>query len=413
MAAVLLALTVHARVQPDDDGFIDNIDHPAIAYRTAPTSDPVAQLAQQLNAATTTLEFDSKTGYLPALLRVLDIPVASQLAVFSKTSLQQPIISPQNPRAIYFNDTVAVAWPRDGFIEMAAQDPRQGIIFYMLPQQPLSPPPLLRRNDCLTCHHSYDTLGVPGLLERSVVAGPRGEAMPFLGNYLVDDRSPFEERWAGWFVTGNSGTGHHLGNQTPPVTRNSSTEVLPRASSVVSFPDALDGYLSTQSDIVAHLVFDHQIRIANLITRAGWLVRLADAEKRDVAAVADRAARELVDALLFVDAAALPPGITGAPEFTAAFSARGPMDHEGRSLRMLDLRTRLLRYPCSYLVYSGAFDALPPPALDAVYRRMWSVLSGGETDARYARLTPADRRAIVEILRDTKKGLPDYFRPPL
>lgn len=236
--------------------------------------------------------------------------------------------------------------------------------------------------------------------------------MPFLGNYLVDDRAPFEERWAGWFVTGNSGTGRHLGNQTPPVTRNSATEVLPRASSVVSFPDALDGYLSTQSDIVAHLVFDHQIRITNLITRAGWLVRLADAEKGDVAAVADRAARELVDALLFVDAAALPPGIAGAPEFTAAFSARGPMDHEGRSLRMLDLRTRLLRYPCSYLVYSGAFDALPPPALDAVYRRMWSVLSGAETDARYARLTPADRRAIVEILRDTKKGLPDYFRPP-
>jgi len=409
---VLLALTAHARVQLDDDGFIDNIDHPAIAYRTAPTSDPVAQLARQLNAGRTTLAFDRTTGYLPALLRALDIPVASQLAVFSKTSLQRLIISPQNPRAIYFNDTVAVAWPRDGFIEIAAQDPRQGIVFYALPQQPSSPPPLLRRDDCLTCHHSYSTLGVPGLLERSVVTGPRGEAMAFLGNYIVDDRAPFEERWAGWFVTGSSGTGRHLGNQTPPVTRAPSTEIVPHASSVVSFPDALNGYLSTQSDIVAHLVFDHQIRITNLITRAGWLVRLAIDEQRDVKAIADRTARELVDALLLVDAAALPSGISGALEFTASFSARGPLDHQGRSLRMLDLRTRLLRYPCSYLVYSNAFDALPPPALDAVYRRMWTVLSGAEADARYARLTPADRTAVVEILRDTKRGLPDYFRPP-
>jgi len=163
---------------------------------------------------------------------------------------------------------------------------------------------------------------------------------------------------------------------------------------------------------VAHLVFDHQIRIANLITRAGWLVRLASDEQRDVRAIADRAARELVDALLLVDEAALPPGISGGVDFSASFSARGPTDHQGRSLRTLDLRTRLLRYPCSYMVYGSAFDALPPPALDAVYRRMWSVLSGAETDPRYARLTPADRTAVVEILRDTKQGLPDYFRPP-
>jgi hypothetical protein len=305
-----------------------------------------------------------------------------------------------------------VAWPRDGFIEIASHDPRQGVVFYVLPQQPFAPATLLRRNDCLACHHSYSTLGVPGLFERSVVTAPRGETMPFLGNYLVDDRTPLEDRWAGWFVTGTSGDGRHLGNQMPPATRNLDTQVPARATSVAAFPEALNGYLSTQSDIVAHLVFDHQIRVTNLLTRAGWQVRLADANKRDVGAAANRAAHELVDALLFVDEAALPSGIAGAADFASAFSARGPADRQGRSLRMLDLHTRLLRYPCSYMVYSKAFDALPPPALDAVYRRMWTVLSGAETNARYGRLTSTDRQAVIEILRDTKQGLPDYYRQP-
>jgi len=76
----------------------------------------------------------------------------------------------------------------------------------------------------------------------------------------------------------------------------------------------------------------------------------------------------------------------------------------------LDLNRHLLKYPCSYLIYSPAFDALPPLAKAPIYRRMWEVLSGQEQDPRYrAALSLADRRAIVEILRDTKKDLPPYF----
>jgi len=411
LAAFLLALTVRA-ARPQDDDFLDVIDHPAIGYRTVAPGDRVAQLASRLAAGAASLEYDTATGYLPALLRALDIPVSSQLALFSKTSLQAPAISPQNPRAIYFNDSVTVAWPRGGFIEIAAQDPRQGVMFYMLPQQPLAPPTIIRRNECLSCHHSYDTRGVPGLMARSVITGPRGESMPFLGNYLVDDRTPLDERWAGWFVTGSSGTARHLGNQTPPATRDLETKIVAQTTTVSAFPDALRGYPSTQSDIAAHLVFDHQIRVMNLLTRTGWTVRLAESDARDARAAATRAARELVDALLFVDEAALPAGIAGDNEFAATFAARGPADRRGRSLRALDLRARLMRYPCSFMIYSDAFDALPPAALDAVYRRMWSILSGEEKETRYARLTPADRRAVVEILQDTKKGLPEYFRQP-
>ena len=90
--------------------------------------------------------------------------------------------------------------------------------------------------------------------------------------------------------------------------------------------------------------------------------------------------------------------------------ARGPGDGAGRSLRQLSLDRRLLRYPCSYMIYSAAFDALPAVAKEAVYQRLWTVLSGGDAAARYASLSTSDRRAIIEILRATKVDLPAYFK---
>jgi len=106
----------------------------------------------------------------------------------------------------------------------------------------------------------------------------------------------------------------------------------------------------------------------------------------------------------------MPAPVKGASAFAEAFSARGPADHQGRSLRQLDLERRLLRYPCSYMIYSAAFDALPNEVKDAVYRRLWQILSGKEMAPRYARLSPADRQTIVEILQETKSDLPAYFR---
>ena len=393
--------------------FFDALDHPAIGYHTVPPTDPVAQLARRIAAGTEALAYDENTGYLPAVLRTLNIPISSQLAVFSKTSLQQRLISPQNPRALYFGDSVVVAWPRGGFIEIAAHDPRQGVVFYALPQQRADPPLLVRRTECLQCHHSYATGGVPGLLVRSVITGPRGEAMPFLGNYQTDDRSPLDERWAGWFVTGSTGRARHLGNLQPPFTRDVDVEIAPQASTLRTIPDSLRGYPSQESDVAAHLVFDHQVRVINLLTRTGWEVRVAQAENRSVDMVAARQAQALVDALLFVDEAALPAGIAAGAEFTTTFVARGPFDNRGRTLRALDLRSRLMRYPCSFMIYSEAFDALPAALLDATYRRLWTVLSGNDRSERYVRLSAADRSAVVEILRATKKGLPAYYQQSL
>jgi hypothetical protein len=170
----------------------------------------------------------------------------------------------------------------------------------------------------------------------------------------------------------------------------------------------LAGYLSPYSDIVALMVFDHQLHMLNLLARLSWEARAADG-KPDAAALVDRVAREVVDYMLFVDEAPLPTRVEGSSGFAERFSARGPKDSRDRSLYQLDLTNRLLRYPCSYMLYSDAFDSLPAAARDAVYRRMYVVLSGGERAPRYWRLSPSDRRAIVDILRETKRGLPAYF----
>ncbi len=156
------------------------------------------------------------------------------------------------------------------------------------------------------------------------------------------------------------------------------------------------------------MVLEHQARMLNLITRVGWEARLGAEAGRPLKA----AVEDLVDYLLFVDEETLPGPIVGSTTFTETFSARGPRDSQGRSLRQLELRTRLMRYPCSFLIYSAPFDAMPADAKRAVYARLWEVLSGADTHPRYARLTAEDRRNVLDILRDTKPDLPPYFAQP-
>jgi hypothetical protein len=161
--------------------------------------------------------------------------------------------------------------------------------------------------------------------------------------------------------------------------------------------------------------------MANLLTRASWQARAADpllhppftatpGEEERIAAMMSGVASEVVDYLLFIDEAKLTDRVRGASGFAERFSSLGPRDGKGRSLHELDLNQRLMKYPCSYLIYSPAFDALPPRAKNPIYRRMWQVLSGEEQNERYrSALSLQDRQAIVEILRATKPDLPAYF----
>lgn len=412
LSAIAWAVSSVARAQLED-AFFDASDHRAIAYASAPASNAVTRLSQAFESGARRLDFAPAHGYLRSLLQALDISETSQLALFSKTSLQAPVIAPANPRAIYFNDATIVAWPATGFIEIATQDPRQGAMFYVLEQRADQRPQFARSAKCLNCHISYATLNVPGLLVRSVASGPGGQLLPHVWNGTTSHRTPLAERWAGWYVTGRSGGSAHLGNVTTPADTPGDRAPTPQPSNWPSFAERVPAfrYLSGHSDIAALLVFDHQMHLMNLLTRLGWEVRVALADQPATAeAVAARAAVDVVDYLLFVDEAPLAGPVGGDSGFAAQFAARGPRDRAGRSLRQLDLTTRLLRFPCSYLIYSEAFEALPDLAKQAVYARLWRVLSGAETSARYAARTRADRLAVVEILRDTKPDLPAYFR---
>ncbi len=402
-AASAYAELAHAEL---NDRVSPPLEHPAIEYFNYlkhPAQDPVAHLKQQLEDGKAQLRFDAVNGYLPSVLEALLVPAESQLSVFSKTSLQIDRIEPSNPRTIFFNDSVAVAWVRGGFMELAALDPSEGVHFYTLEQQHVAHPSFVRRDDCLRCHRSDMSLGVPGYIVRSFFTLPDGRPELILGGFATDDRSPFEERWGGWYVTGSIEHAHHMGN------------------AVLADPDNPDSLTALHdpgaaSDIVALLVFDHQMHMANLITRVGWEVRCALYDRmppHEFKTLLRQSAEELVDYLLFIDEAPLPGPVhtsgAFAQNFADRFATRGPRDSRGRSLRDFDLKTRLFRYPCSYMIYSAAFASLPAPAKAAIYERIWQVLLGRVHDHRYARLSPADRAAIIEILRETQ---PDFARWP-
>jgi hypothetical protein len=413
LAGLLTATALTAARGQFADLSPDLVREPAIGYFTTPPADRVARLNADLQRGAAALTFDPVQGYLPSVLAALGIPADSQLLVFTRSSVQASRITPRNPRALYFDDSVTLGFIHGAeFLEFAAHDPRQGTVFYTLDQRAVEKPVIERRDFCLSCHNNRSTLEVPGLLVRSIATTVTGAPVPKYGNSTPDHRTPFDERWAGYYVTGRHGSLRHLGNAML-VDRTSDARVAGDTFNLDSVTDRFDAahYLSGHSDIAALLVFEHQMHMTNLLTRIGWDARvLAASPRADAAAIVANAAQELVDYLLFVDEAPLPAAISGSSGFADEFAARGPADRRGRSLRQLDLKTRLLRYPCSYMVYAEAFDALPPQARDAVYARMWRVLSGQDKTPKYARLSTADRRAIVEILRETKNTLPAYFR---
>jgi hypothetical protein len=415
-----LAVLAAARALADLDGsYVLPQDDWAIQYATRPLADPITLLQQQIRRGEAKLEYDPDYGYLPSVLHNLQAPVSSQVLVFSKTSFQAARISPRVPRALYFNDRVSVGWVKGGdVVEIASVDPRQGVIFYTLDQEKSATPKIVRRDECLQCHASGATLGVPGLVIRSVYPDVSGMPLFHVGTFITDHRSPLKERWGGWYVSGGRDGLLHMGNA-----------IYEDANPPQPEPRRFDAgaYLSPYSDIVALMVFEHQTRMQNLITRVGWETRMAlesqtamnqalnrpadevsDSTKRRINSAADA----LVAYMLFADEAPLDGRIAGASGFAEEFVRQGPKDARGRSLRQFDLTRRIFRYPCSYLIYSEAFDSLPDAARDRIYRRLWEVLADQENSAAFARLSSVDRQAILEILLDTKPGLPEYWKKP-
>lgn len=385
-------------------------EHPAIQYLARPTTDRVAVLKKSLAQNPDALPRDPSTGYLSGVLKALGVPKESQLLVFSKTGVQSSYTSPGKPRALYFDQSVAIGYnPGAPLLELAVHDPQQGVVFYTIDQK-ADTPVVTRRTSCLSCHVSATTLGVPGMIARSNTVAEDGTLVPQTGSQNVSHQTPHPDRWGGWFVTSEDAAPPyaqmaHRGNITFSGRGNTSNQVF--VDWLNASPQSL-GYPLPSSDIVSLLVFDHQMHAINLLTRLNWESRVAasDGEVNPAGGAVRGLVNELADYLLFADEAPPLAPLTPPPAFAASLEARTPKDRHGRSFGQLDAVNRLLRYPCSFMVYSEAFDGLPKPVRAAVYSRMLDVLSGHEARAARVRVTPADSRAILEILKDTKPDFP-------
>ena len=341
------------------------------------------------------------TSYLPALLKALDVPVDSQVLVFSKTSFQSPVITPDKPRAIYFNDDTAVGFVQGGVVEITTTGSDGKIAFYTLDVTPTAAK--FERDDrlCMSCHVAVGSAG--GLIVANVI--PQDDGTPL---FITTDRlfdisdatTPFDRRWGGWYVSGEHGSMRHNGNvrlgpeqpiELDPVAGLNVTDLGSRLD--------LKPYPAKTSDIVALMTLEHQLGAMNRIWRLQAHGRPDDVEA-------------LVSYLVGVDEVALPSPVKGVSSFTRTFTERGPRDGAGRSLRDFDLQTRLFRYPLSYAVYSRAFDALEPAVREQVYKRLFDVLSGADRSGKYAAISPERGRAALEILAATKADLPAYWRNP-
>lgn len=394
---------------------------------TADLSDPVALLQRRLFSGKTALSWDAQRGYLPALLHALRVPISSQSLVFSKTSSQRDHTSPKTPRAIYFSDNVSVGWTPDSpTIDILAVDPDRGPIFYTLDQRREKSAAFKRDAECMQCHLGGKTLHVPGLLVRSVYADSQGMPLAKVGDFINGHNSPLRERWGGWFVTGTHENELHLGNIFATNPDDPQSIDLSAGANVTDLTGRFDHsrYLAPGSDIVALLVLEHQVRMQNLLTRANYETRLALDDEQSMAQATQKAvtaadaaawrqervaiaAEALLQYMLFRDEAPLTGRVRGTSGFAREFAAAGPFDAGGRSLRQFDLETRLFRFPCSYLIYSPAFEALPSQMKTCLWQRLEQALTGHDQTPAYAGMSPSDRGNVLQILQETK---PEFAR---
>ncbi|WP_145354752.1 hypothetical protein [Roseimaritima multifibrata] len=384
-------------------------------YEQTRDENPITDLFEKVRAGEVQLEYDPHYGYLRSLLDELKIPVSSQSLVYSKTSLQAGRISPQNPRAIYFNDDVYIGWVQgSALLEISTTDPRLGAAFYTMRMRPERVHFQRENNRCLACHYIPMTQGVPGHAIRSVLTKETGRINSLERSFVTDHTSRFADRWGGWYVTGNVGAMQHMGNaflegeELVPFGENN------RANLEADFDTSR--WLSPHSDIVALMVMEHQTQMQNTFTRANLDVRRAALEAAteenadsNIDQVIQQAAEQIVSYLLFSGEAPIEAEIKGSSTYVADFGRMGSRTKDGRSLRDFDLKTRLFRYPCSYLIDSAAFESLEPPLKAQVYKQLWDVLTNPAADDDYAHIDAPSRTAILSILSETKADLPSYW----
>jgi hypothetical protein len=390
---------------------------PAPVKKTDYNDDAVAELQRRLDSGAASLTYEPGRGYVRSLLKNLNIPESSQSLVFSKSSFQLDHISPQNPRALYFNDDVYVGYvPTGELLEIAAIDPVRGPVFYTLSREQAAHPKMesqTQSRNCIVCHDSSSNdTPIPRLLMLSVLPNPAGNSLRAL-SLLTNDQSPMKERWGGWYVTGTHGAQRHLGNMLVRVDASaieSMKAAIPRlnlepGANVTDLTGRFDmkPYPNPYSDIVALMILGHQTHVHNLISLAIYEVNEAmKLHPESVDELVKEDGELLVRGMLFSGAAAFTDPIAGPSGFAAEFASHGVRDSHGRSLKDLDLNHRLLKYPMSYLIYSKSFDSMPAKVKDYAYRRFHEILTGVDKTKDFAHLSESDRADILAILNETK-----------
>lgn len=387
----LAATTVHAT---EPAGFED----PRHGYFSQPLRDPFSLFTQALAAGEDSLSTDNEQTLLQGLLNKLKIPASSQMLVFSATSFQTGLISARNPRAIYFNEDTYLGHVPGGRVEIISIDPGLGAIFYLLDRPaPDRPMRFERSNRCMNCHAPKRDGGFPGLVVESMIPGPSGGGERSYRGDLSGHALPFFERFGGWHVTGVGRSFPHQGNLLIDLTRAGRQEIPVPPGTLFDW----ERYPAKTSDVLAHVLHEHQVGFINRCVEATYRTRHLEANNPQVQAQAEI----LLRYLLFADEAPLPPGgLGGDPGFKADFLATRRAAGTGPSLKDFDLRTRMFRYRCSYMIYSQAFAGLPPALRQTLVRRLEQVLTRQVPGYEY--LPAAERQTIREILRITLPGLP-------
>ena len=374
-------------------------------YYTREPHDAFTLWSQRFGKGDDKLDFTSEKARLVSLLKALDVPLTSQLLVYSATSLQAGLIRPSNPRALYFNEEVYIGYVPGGKLEIAAIDPELGPVFSIFNTTfNSSPTPEITRTErCMNCHAGTVSWRLPGFTAESVIAMNSGGSLDGFRRDMVGHTIPISERLGGWHVTGAHEKGDHHGNLLG-TSAPGGYKTLPNPPGRAF---EWDHYPVRTSDLFTHLIHEHQLGFHNLVTLAVYRTREFKESGNGMIGSEDAAtlndiARQLVRYILFAGEASLPAGgIKPDPAYQKDFLARRKAITNGASLRDLDLRSRLFRYRCSYLIHTPSFAGLPKEFKDRVLAGLASALreQGGPPEFNY--LPATEKRAIKAILAET------------
>lgn len=427
------ALAILAASQGGGLAFDPVYERPPISYYE---TEPDTKLTRLIEETRDDAELWSGPDHeiVAKLLKRLDVPVESQVLVFSKTSEQNSRITPETPRAIYFSDDFYLGWVQGGEIETASFDPRIGLVFHLAKlttREEGRPPELARERSCMNCHAGSSNRDLPGLMVRSVYPSATGLPLFEAGTFHTRHSSPIEERWGGWYVTGQVEEREHLGNAlAKPAPGGPGVELERLVEGPVS---ALDGLFvsdvyphGARSDVLALMVLEHQVGVHNVLVEANLATRatlhrheemqkafgepadapLSETNQRILNSLATRVLREM----LYVEEIPLPGGIEGAPEFQEAFARGRDKSADGRSLHDFRLYERLMKYRCSHLIYSEAFATLPPAIRSRILDQLHGILTSPADWPEFAHLGSSERGHILSILKDTLPDLPPSWK---